>query len=316
MNITSKDKNLIIDSLLKKFSLYSIITYDYINDFIKAFENEDEKYDGIDLGIKDYPEDTNPYLFISFKIQSAIYTKLCALAIDDADILLNLVTDKMRVVNMIARRFNITDEKKKEDYLIDALTEYDNSEAIDTFITRYIIAKIKGLPFVTKREEEQKVIKRKEEIEQIQKDKKKQKKKNKQSNLPLTNVTKVTTKEKVLPPESDDKQVVTKEETPYELCLKNCQIAKGSKEKDEFVATFLNLGTYDLIDYSKNKEYAMYMLLRFGLVNETYYSLQEIALICKMELGKVLNFEKYTIEIMRTHLNAKVDYYLKVLTNN
>ena len=28
----------------------------------------------------------------------------------------------------------------------------------------------------------------------------------------------------------------------------------------------------------------------------------------------ILGFEKYTVEVMRTHLNAKVDYYYKLIT--
>lgn len=320
MTITNNEKNLIIDSLLKRFKDYEIITYEYISNFIKAYEDEEPSYDGFDLKLSDYPTDTNPYLYISFKIQSFIYNKLCSLATEDADILLTLVSDKMRIVNMIARKFNFTDETKKEDYLMDALTSFNGDDSIDTHITRYVIARIKGVPYETKKEQITRVEAKKETVE-VGKTKKGKKKKNREftNSVPVIVPPVVEEKTQVIESVPTPEPVVvlepqTKEETAYELCLKNCHLAKGSKEADEFVQTFLNFGTYDLIDYTNNKEYAMYMLLRFGFVNENYYSLREIALITNLSFKNILNFEKYTVEIMRQHLNAKVDYYYKLVT--
>ena len=312
MTITNNEKNLIIDSLLKRFKDYELITYDYIMGFITAFINEEETYDGMELRIGEYPPDTNAYLFISFKIQSLIYNKLCSLATDDADVLLELVSDKMRIVNMVARKFNFTDEQRKEDYLIDALTSFDGEESIDTYITRYVIARIKGVPYESKKDQEAR-IESKVVIPETKKDKKNKKKKNRElkpDKVIVPEVIEEVSEPEVIQPKKEE----VKEESAYEVCLKRCSLAKGSKEKDEFVQTFLNFGTYDLIDYSKNKEYGMYMLLRFGFINETYYSLPEIVLITNLDMRTILGFEKYTVEVMRTHLNAKVDYYYKLIT--
>lgn len=315
MVITSKDKNLIIDSLLKKFANYPLITYDYIKGFIEAYENDENTYDGFDLNTKDYPTDTdNPHLYISFKVQSFIYNKLCSLATEDADILLGLVDDKMRIVNMVAKRFNFTDEKKKEDYLMDALTSFTGDDSIDTHITRYVIAKIKGVPYETKREQELRVKANREQQETAvtKKDKKKKKKNKVVAPEPVVPAVE-SVQEVVLEPVT---KVEAKEVSAYDLCLQRCSMVPGSKEKDEFVETFLSLGTYDVIDYKDNKEYTMYMLLRFGMINDTFYSLVEISQICELDLRTILGFEKYTIEVMRKHINEKIDYYYKLVINN
>ncbi len=321
MKINSKEKNLIIDSLLKKFADYSIITYDYIANFVKAFEDEDKSYDGFNLEIDFCPTDVNQYLYVIFKIQSFIYNKLCMMSLDDADILLALVNEKMRVVNMVARRFNFTDEQKKENYLIDALTMFDGTESIDTHITRYVIAQIKGVPFKTKKEEEEKIrlqnVQEQAKQEALIQSKKEKKKNKKNKNVVLNKVSSLEDLGKVNEEPISNKVITTeqvpKEETVLELYLKKCNKAKGSKEKDEFVETFLNLGTYDLIDYANNKDYAMYILLRFGLINDTFYNITEIAQISDIDIRTILGFEKFTVEVMRLHINEKIDNYLKLL---
>ncbi len=288
MVLTDGEKREVVNVLIKKFALFDCITEEYIEGFVNAYVNGDGHYDGFDFGNEDCPLDTNPYLFVSFKIQSFIYLKLCRLANEDADILLMLVEDRRKIVNMIGRKLNFTDETKKEDYLIDALLSFNGEESLDTFITRYVMAKIRGVPFVLK--EKNIVVKQEQEIPSKGKGKKNKKK--------IKNVA--------LKPTRIDNSL------SYDIDLKGLN---GSLVKDEFVNKVLDTGILDLIDYEIDKRFTIYILLRFGLLNGTYYSLEDIGTILgDSKLG--LSFEKKMIDLLSKEVNFGADEAMKLQKSN
>lgn len=330
MKLTNDEKNLLIKNLNEKFSSFDIITPEYIEKFVEAYNNGDNTYDGIDISVDSNSLETNFYLFVSYRIQAVLYRKLCVLANEDVDVLLSLVNDKKRVLKMVCRRFNFNNDEAAENYLMDAIASFDGSESFDSYITRYVIAQIKGVEFVPKSKV---VVKPVQASEDETKGKKKKKKKKKNKGTSFITISKDSLKSKqpeetepetavVVVPKKDMEEQPVKEEitinenSPYQMCLVRSKEYVGSREKDEFVETFISMGTYDLLDFSNNVSFAMYVLLRFGFVNDLYYSLPSIASIIGIELKEVLSYERFVADVMKMHINKKIDYFAKLLLEN
>ncbi len=182
MEISKKEQNELVASISEKFKDSQIITYDYVLEFLNAILSEKTSYDNLPINVEALKRATNSTMEINYIIQNSIYTKLCSLASTEIEALLFLIEDKKSVATMVLRKLGVTDLSKAEDYLIDAFANFTGDENFNTFLTRYIMAKVKGTPFQTKTEIEAESAKKKAAA--IPDTSTKKKKKKKRSEIP------------------------------------------------------------------------------------------------------------------------------------
>lgn len=289
MLFSKTDYDYLLSNLKSKFNLYEMIDDSYLTNLLDCLMN-DGKYEDLIIEVSNN-SDMNPLFYIGFKIQSYIYYKICRNIEDDMDLLLSLVEDKKRVVSLILRKFKIDDFSKIDDYIMNAALLYTGEESFDSFLTRYVMCSIKGTEFNVSKEVVSKVI---VEDELDTKKKKKKKKKANKEGLVV----------------SDD-NVNSKKEVEVSLMDKivsKCREVKGTYVRDSFIDMVLLSNILDNLD-TENELYRVYFLMRFGLLNDTYYSRDEISNIALVSLEEIINIERDVLNRLREYLNSRVTKY-------
>lgn len=182
MVLEKKNRNFIIESTLNKFRKYTFIDYNYVNNFIEAIINEEKTYDGINIVLGDLTDQENFALFVEMKLKDYLYLKVCKVAQYDSDVLVYLVEDIKNKALLVFSKMGLSDTSACEDYLIDAIADYDGLENFGSYQTKYIMAKIKGIPYVReeapiKSKEDQALLPRRYNKKKPKKPKNKDKKK-------------------------------------------------------------------------------------------------------------------------------------------
>lgn len=304
MKITKKEIDEVISSLLKKFSVYEL-SEDYITNLVISLINQKKNIDGNIIDISDFKNDLNPRFYISFKIQKYLYYSLVLKARDDVDVLIQIVEDKRRIASLVLKKLKC-DSNKSEDLIMDSLEFYDGSVTFDLFLTEFIMAKIKGISF----EEKQKASSLAgDKVEELKKDEK-----------PVINLVSSENKltenislesEEAL--ETDVLEDIIKE-TLYDKCKNKCENIKGTALIDEFIKFVLMSDLINIIDcYSQ--EFKVYFMMRFGLMNEYFYTRDEIAAIAEIDILAIIDYEREVINRIREFMNNSFinyeDYIIK-----
>ena len=116
---------------------------------------------------------------------------------------------------------------------------------------------------------------------------------------------------------STEEVSVTKELdlSPYQRCLSKTKNIVGQETGDDFVKTIINLGIIDLLDYSNDSEFEMYILLRFGFINDSFYTIEQIASITDESIQKILTYENFILKTAKNIFDNKLNaYQAKVLS--
>lgn len=317
MIIEKHELKQLINSLVLKFQNFDVISYDYIVDFVNAIINDDKQFDGINIDNLDFKDDMNPQFFIQFKVQNYIYYKLCKLALEDADILLQLVDDKSRVMALICRKLNFEDTSKCEDFIMEAIGLYDASESFDVFLSRYFRTKIKGQDFILKKEEN---VSNVTTCLDKKAKKKQKKKKRKEKSVVITDIGKKDAEHEVSEEIKEDNSIdesvnkasiseIEEEIDVISYATGLCKNRVGSANVDNFVQLCRMVQLIQKIDIKGNLKYGTYLLLRFGYINNSYYDREEISQMLELNILEVINFERYTLRMVKDIINRKVDKY-------
>lgn len=363
MLFSKQDFEYLYNSLSKKFSLYDFIDDNYLNSLLNSLCNTGS-FENLTITKEEISSDVNPLFYLGFKIQNYLYYKVCKLAEEDIDILLVLVEDKRRVVNLVFRKLKVEDTTKLEDYIMNVATLYNGEEAFDTFLTRYVMSSLKGVSFemVRKTKEE----KEPEKIVDTSKKKKKKKKdkKNKGSSLVAEKPKKeddvvfVSVEESSLnkdfirgtgvscdsagtegiieevnepdtmeatndwdtgvvlvedscckSEEVSDILEVVEEVGYFDKVVEKCNLIKGTAIRDNFIGMVLMCDLVDKISFVDDECYKIYFLMRYGLMNGSFYNREEVAMICEISLEEVISYERRTINYLRNYLNQVVNNY-------
>ncbi len=326
MFISKDDYEYLYKSLKSKYGLYDFIDDNYILNMLDTLK-ETGKFETIDI-VTGCPEGSNPLFYFSFKIQNYLYYLICKKSEDDVDVLLSLVEDKRRVANLVLKKMNNDDFSKVDDYIMEIALIYNGEESFDSFITRYIMSVIKGVSFEVTKIQVTPKVEVNEEI--VKKNKKSKKKKNKgikdgfdikviRSNETPTRNDEASELETNICDESKIQElsvipeVLTeseyKEPTLYEFVLDVCSRIKGSGIRDSFIDMILSSDLINKIDMLDNQNYKIYFLLRYGLLNDSFYTIEEISSIMKLCISDVLLFERHTIKLLRDYMNRTFDFY-------
>ena len=111
-------------------------------------------------------------------------------------------------------------------------------------------------------------------------------------------------------PSTEEVSVTKKLElSSYQRCLSKTKNIVGQEICDDFVRTVINLGIIYLLDYSSDKEFEMYILLRFGFINESFYTIEQIASIIEESIQKVLTYENMVLKTMKDAFDNKLNAY-------
>lgn len=324
MFFSKQDYDYLFDTLSKKFVSYGFVDSNYIINLLDKLMN-DGVFEGIDLRNTEISTDMNPQFYINFKIQNYLYYKICKSCEEDIDLLLALVEDKRRVVNLIFRKLKIDDSSKVEDYIMNAALLYNGVEAFDTFITRYVMATARGIPF----EVERKVVDDKPKAldEDIGSKKKKKKKKNKTKVIPGDKLDEeIDISQKIIVNENQEHhdvplEMVREEKIEenilslYDIVVEKCKTISGTGIKDNFIQFVLMSDLFEVVESCEDEKYKLYFLMRFGLLNETYYNRSEIADIMECQLLDVIELERYTISYLKSYLNRTFINYEECILN-
>ncbi len=321
MLFSKKDYEYILSSLTKKFSLYDFITQEYLINMLDSLMDSGT-FEDLTILYDDAKNDVNPLFYINFKIQNYLYYKICKLCEEDIEVLLSLVEDKRRVINLIFRKMKVEDDSKLDDYVMSIASLYNGMESFDSFITRYIMAQIKGVPFTMEKSASASTTS--DKLEEVPKDKKKKKKKK------TTEKMKIIVVEKVVPstsslPDADLKvlePVILEEQNDlipdnvqilqvslYQKCLEKCEYIKGSLNKDGFIEMVLMSDLVNTISLLNDEAYKIYFLMRFGLMNSSFYSKEEIASIMECNILDIIEYEKKVIVDVRNYYNRALSSY-------
>lgn len=304
MLIDTKKISEITSSICDKFKNFDVdfTGCSYIMSFVCALNECRSTYDGIDISGFSVSENENPLFAISFFIQNAIYKKLCVLANTDDGVLLQLVEEKMKIASMPCRKYNFSDNNKKEDFLMEAFSCYDGSESFDNFIIRYFISKIKGVPFNKNKQVTENTLLGKQEV------------KGKNNSLKKKKTKMVTSKV-----ESDDKKVTESKNDvvidPYSEAKRMCGNRIGSGCLDEFISVCREINLVTLITDNTDNQFKIYVLMRFGYINDSFYTRREIGNITGITFSNILLYEKQIIEYVRGFINKQLDGYSSYVLN-
>ena len=277
----------LLSSLRNKFSLYNFIDDDFLSNLLTQLRDTG-CYENLKISKDELNKDMNPLFYIGFKIQNYLYYKICSLCEDDIDVLLSLIEDKRRIGNLVFRKLKVEDTSTYDDYVVNAAILYRGRESFDSFLTRYIMAQIKGIPFELDKNSNEAIPDNKEELSN------KKKKNKKKANNINENVSKT-------------KEVIQK--MMYEIVLDKCSKCLGTGHKDKFVDMVLLTSLVDSIQFISDENYKLYFLMRFGLLNHSYYTREEIAMMLDIDIREVLNFEKDIISKVREYYNSLVNNY-------
>ncbi len=298
MLFSKQDYEYLLNSLSKKFTLYEFIDNNYLSNMLDNLMSNG-CFEDLKISSEALSKDMNPLFNISFRIQNYLYYKICKLAEEDIDVLLTLVEDKRKIVILVFRKLKIDDFSKVDDYIMEIVSLYNGVESFDSFVTRYVMSAIKGVKFEVERVP---IVCSTKEMDKADKKKKKNKnkvKKNKDGSI-FCDSTK-----------SD--KVKIHEVSYYDRIVQKCNLYKGSALKDNFIEMVLKCDLINEISFVDNEYYRVYFLMRYGLINETYYSIEEVSRICDISLEDVLSYERLTVEYLRNYLNRLVSDYEKHL---
>lgn len=333
MFINKQDYESLYESLSKRFSLYNFVDGNYIIELLDSLA-QTGRFDLIDITNDSKRNEMNPLFYINFKIQNYLYLKICLLSLDDIDILLALVEDKRRVVELIFRKLKIEDKSKLDDYIMNAAALYNGSDSFDSFLTRYVMAMIRGTPFDVERTTKASEVK---VVEDDNKQKKKKKKKKNKGQVVTQEVVKPLVgdaplecndshlaeqnlsendfnRQEVIPPQKiDEPGQVDARLSHYEKVLEKCRDSKGTGNKDSFVEMVLLSNLLDKVYESDNDLYKIYFLLRYGLMNESFYTINEIALLLEKEIDEVIGYERITIKNLKEYLTRTFNLYEEIV---
>lgn len=283
MHVHEKEIDEIINSLFNKFNIYSI-NKDYISNLVFSLINKKRNLDCIIIDTSDYRYDTNPCLYIFFKSQNYLYYKIVRKAIEDMDVLLLLINDKKSIVELILKKLNV-DPSKAEDYIIDSLEHYDGKILYSIFFVRYVKSRIKGIS-------------------------------NKNLEIPMIEIEEqeVTQFADVVKENSIDTKISRRKscddinDNLYEQCMKKCNHVKGTFCKDDFIDLVINSAIFVDIQLYEEK-FRIYYMMRFGYMNETFYSREEISSITGISIVNILEYEMKVIEKLKSYVNNLFDGY-------
>lgn len=288
MLFTKDEFDSLLSSLRNKFSLYHFISDDFLINLLTKLRDTG-CYENLYISKDELTKDMNPLFYIGFKIQNYLYFKICSLCEDDIDVLLTLIEDKRRIANLVFRKLKVEDTSKFDDYIVTVASLYKGVESFDSFLTRYIMAQIKGIPFEI--EKTSTVV----EIENDVEDNKKKKKKKKKEKNNKNNINKL--------------EEVAVQRTISDICFERCSKQLGTGIKDRFIDMVLLTNLVNSIEFDLDEKYKLYFMMRFGLLNDSYYTREEIAIILEIDIRNVLNFEKDTITKVRDYYNGLVNSY-------
>lgn len=350
MLFSEQDYEYLLDSLSKKFALYEFIDNNYLKNMLDNLIN-DGCFENLKIVSEELSKDMNPLFHISFRIQNYLYYKICKLCEDDIEVLLNLVEDKRRVINLIFRKMKVEDDTKLDDYIMNIASLYNGVESFDSFVTRYVMSAIKGVQFEVEKAPVVCVAKESEIVDDKKKKNKGKKKKNKDKQKAIVSI--IETKPKKVTPEvplasentsnHDEVQIedteviqefadrqdtvcevvsediidiieesipeIKEEKTWYRKCLDKCEENFGTGEKDSFVTMVLMSDLVDKVTTIEDESYKIYFLMRFGLMNDSFYTREEIALVMDVPLECVIKYERYTLSTLREYINRVVNNY-------
>lgn len=357
MEISKKNQNEIINSLFEDFK-DAKITYDYISRFLDSILKEQTKYDIFSNDIPSLLTSSNPEMTIKYHIRNSIYYKLCLESTNDIDILLFLTEDRRKTASLILKKLGVTDDSKLEDYLIEAFSAFTGDENFNTFLTRFIMSKVKGTKFQAKSEMPLPVP---PPIQEQPSKKKKKKNQQVSSSVPpksnvTPNVSSFTPTEQLpalqeseikevefpLPLESTN-SVVEQPAGIYTIALSDTVPAPDiSEEKQDTekissptpdvlnpflecqkrVSNILGTGTIDtfiracqetkivgIVESYGDIIYEMYLLLRLGFINKSFYTKEEISNILSLPITEIISYERHTWQEIKSILNNKFNTY-------
>ncbi len=325
MTISKKEQNEIINATLDKFRDVKIISYEYVTNFLMSIIDGKTAYDGMAIEQEKLKSCTNLIMELKYIIQNSIYHKLCVLSNDDIDILLFLVEDKRNTAKIIMKKMGDTDFAKLEDYLIEAINNFRGDENFNTYLTRYIMAKVRGIPFAFKSNDVKTV---KEQIDELSQKKKKGKKvssKGKMANIDgdstevrdsndTDSLESVRRDEVIEEDKEKGGEVLEQDEiNPYFECIKRCKGIVGTGCKDNLVIDAQKIEIVKRMENIADIFYEMYLLLRLGYINRCYYTKEEISKILGISIFDVINYERDTWEYIRGQINNQFNRYEKYL---
>lgn len=308
MLFSKDDYDYLLNSLSKKFILYEFIDNDYLIDMLVSLMNNG-CFEDLRVSSEDLSKDMNPLFNISFIIQNYLYYKICKLCEDDIEVLLTLIEDKRRIINLVLRKLKVEDNTKIDDYIMEVASLYNGVESFDSFVTRYVMATVKGIKFEVEKAPLLSAIK---ELEITDKKHKKSKKK-KTKNKTLESEKLRNTYSNDFVDGLDNNINEYNEVSFYDKVLEKCNSYRGTAEETEFIKLVLKCDLVNKIAFEDDECYKMYFLMRYGFINGTYYSLEDVALICEISILQVITYEKNTIQYLRNCLTNIVDGYEKYL---
>lgn len=358
MLFSKQDYEYLLNSLSKKFALYEFIDNNYLMNMLDSLMN-DGCFEDLKIVADELSKDMNPLFHISFRIQNYLYYKICKLCEDDIEVLLNLVEDKRRVINLIFRKMKVEDDTKLDDYVMNIASLYNGVESFDSFVTRYVMSAIKGVQFEVEKAPVLCVAKEPEIVDDKKKKNKGKKKKNKDKQKAIVSIIETKPKEvetktkkvieEVLPISVntsiqeeiqveieevtqevvDSQEIVSEvvseealdntgeesvpeiveEKTWYQKCLDKCEDIVGTGIRDNFITMVLMSDLVDKVTMIEDEGYKIYFLMRFGLMNESFYTREEIALVMDVSLEDVIKYERYTLSMLRDYINRAVNNY-------
>lgn len=306
MFFSKQDYEYLLSSLSKKYSLYNFIDSDYLTNMLDNLMINGY-FEDLVLARDDMSKDMNPLFHISFKIQNYLYYKICKLCEEDIEVLLCLVEDKRRIINLILRKMKVEDDGKIDDYIMNIASLYNGAESFDSFVTRYVMAMIKGIPFIVEKSVTTNNI-QSLEVDNNTKSKKKEKKKKKKNKL----------KEKPLVDEDKDPLVDNSDSLDFDkeeklllsdVIFNKCNSCLGSGSKDNFIEMVLMSDLVNSVNNIEDEKFKLYFLMRYGFMNESFYTREEIANILSVELLTIIEYERFTINKLREFMNKVINHY-------
>ena len=106
------------------------------------------------------------------------------------------------------------------------------------------------------------------------------------------------------------------EERPYDELKKVVDLYAKDGKGDCFTELFHHLHIEDTLDFEQLDEYKKYVLLRFGLIDNKYLQIPEIAEVLGITKEIVVAYEKKTAYLMKECFNDQAEAYIKLVKSN